>query len=166
METANVANVLGALAVRLTDEIRSNGGALELDPAAVAALIHLSKYPCESVEGLRRPLDLSHSGCVRLADRLVAGAYVERRSAANDGRSVALLLTRKGRALAEEALRRREEVLARALACLSLAERGTLGKLVGKILATEVGSPAAALRTCRLCDYEACQTCPLEALGA
>jgi DNA-binding MarR family transcriptional regulator len=165
MEASNVANILGALALRLTDEIRADMDALELDPAAVAALVHLSKHPGESIEGLRRPLGLSHSGCVRLADRLVAAAYIERGSAANDARSVALHSTRKGRALAAKALRQREEVLSRALACLSPAERATLGKLAGKILASEVGSLAAGLRACRLCDYEACETCPLDALG-
>jgi DNA-binding MarR family transcriptional regulator len=78
--------------------------------SAAAALVHLAQYAGEAIEPLRPPLALSHSGRVRLVDRLVDAGQLERREA-GDARGVALHLTRKGRAAAADGLRRREEVL-------------------------------------------------------
>lgn len=161
MDASNIANVLGALAFRLTDEIDDDLAELELDPKGVSAVVHLSKYPYESIEQLRVPLALSHSGCVRLVDRLAELGLARRSAAAHDARATELVLTRKGRALAARALARREEILLRAVHTLSPAEQEQLGALLGKLYAFEVTTRASALRACRLCDYAACKRCPL-----
>jgi hypothetical protein len=67
--------------------VLSDGGwsalvAAGLDPTAPAALIHLSKHPGESIDGLRTPLGLTHSGGVRLVDRRAREGYVARGPAA------------------------------------------------------------------------------------
>ncbi len=160
MDAANLTNVLGALVLRLGDAMRDAVAGPERDATAMTALVHLAKYPGESIQGLRGPLALTHSGAVRLVDRLAAAGYVERHDGA-DARAVALRLTRKGREVAEAVLRRREEVLARALRGLSAREREALGGLVHRLLANEAA--AAAARTCRLCDYAACRQCPVGA---
>ncbi|HVY31082.1 MAG TPA: hypothetical protein VHB79_31215 [Polyangiaceae bacterium] len=161
MDASNIANMLGALAFHLTYEIDGGVATTALEARAAAALVHLSKYPNESIEKLRVPVGLSHSGCVRLVDRLVEAGLARRASAAEDARAVGIALTRKGRALAAQVLERREGVLVRAVCSLSVAEREQLGTLVSKLLAFEINTPACALRACRLCDYRACQRCPL-----
>lgn len=159
MRPENVANLLGALAVLVADDV-SAAVARDHSPAEAAALSLLVKYPGASVEELRGPLELSHSGCVRLVDRLESTGYVERRSG-KDGRAVALVLTRKGRSAADVVMARRQDVLARALASLTAEERQTLGALVTKVLDRAVTVPRSAMRTCRLCDYDACERCPM-----
>jgi MarR family transcriptional regulator, negative regulator of the multidrug operon emrRAB len=160
MERATTANVLGALAVAITDRVRSvaDGKAA----TSSTALVHLSKYGDETIDALRRPLELSHSACVRMVDRLEEEAYVSRR-AGRDARSVAVRLTAKGRSKARAILRRREDALTEALAALSAAEQAQLGALLGKLLGALVSSEPEALRTCRLCDYAICpdEVCPV-----
>ena len=163
LTAANVANVTGAAVLALGDAIREVTTAGERDATATAALVHLAKYPGETVDALRGPLALSHSGCVRLIDRLAASGEVERRPGAEDRRSLAIHLTRKGKKAAQQALAARAEVLVSALSVLTEAEQETLGRLAAKVLAGRVGSIPVALRVCRLCDYEACVECPVAA---
>jgi DNA-binding MarR family transcriptional regulator len=165
MDDANLANVLGAFATRLTDLVRAALTATGHDASEAAALVHLSKYPGEAIEGLRAPLELSHSGCVRLVDRLVEAGLVERREA-GDGRAVALHLTRKGKEAAANLLRRREEVLARAVSSLGVQERDVLARVIQRLLPREVPTVSVALRTCRFCDYGACRVCPFGTVDA
>jgi len=160
MHPSNVANILGAFALRMSDEILTETVDKENDPSSIAALVHLSKYAGSSIEDLRAPLRLSHSGCVRVVDRLVEKKLIERREA-EDSRAVALLPTRKGRVVAEGALERREQRLVRALQSLSKAEQGMLAALLGRVLSGEVQTVSSALRACRFCDYGACQACPM-----
>ena len=161
MDDDTLANALGALAVRMADEVHAAVTSTGYDATAIGALVHLSKYPDQPIEGLRVPLELSHSGCVRLVDRLVEGGLVERRGGAPDARAVALHVTRKGREAAAVALRARQEVLARTIHLLSPNERASLEKLLRRLLPQEVPSERVALRACRYCDYGACRSCPL-----
>jgi DNA-binding MarR family transcriptional regulator len=160
MDPGNLGNVLGALALHLTDQMRAAAIGPDQDASAMTALVHLAKYPDDSIESLRVPLQLTHSGGVRLVNRLVAAGYVERRAGA-DARVVALRLTRKGREVAAEAVARREAVLARALQALAPAERDQLAGLLCRVLAHEVPTEAIARLACRWCDYNACQKCPV-----
>jgi DNA-binding MarR family transcriptional regulator len=166
MTPANVANVAGAAVMALGDAIREATVASEREQAATVALVQLSKYPGSSVDSLRGPLGLTHSGCVRLVDRLAASGHVERRAGAEDGRAVALHLTRKGQGAAQRALRARATALEEALSVLTAAEQETLGRLAARLITGRVTSESRALRTCRLCDYQACVACPVQALAA
>ena len=94
-----------------TESAASHGAA---GPAALTALDEF--LGGRSMDDLRRVLGLTHSGAVRLVDRLAADGCVERRAGA-DGRSVALVLTAKGRRVA------RRVRAARAEALESVAER-------------------------------------------
>jgi MarR family transcriptional repressor of emrRAB len=164
MKLRNVANLLGSLAVLITDEM-SEAVSREHSPAECAAILVLDKYPGASIEELRGPLALSHSGCVRLVDRLEGEGYVERR-AGTDARAVAISLTRKGRDAAAHARARREEVLLSAVSTLTRDEQEILGDLVTKLLDRKVVVPRVAMRTCRLCDYVACVSCPMHKFAA
>ena len=86
-----------------------------LGPSAPAALSALDGYlGGEPIDALRETLGLTHSGAVRLVDRLEAAGLAERRPGP-DGRSVAVALTPVGHAAAEAVRIAREEALEQAL---------------------------------------------------
>ncbi|HEY8515380.1 MAG TPA: helix-turn-helix domain-containing protein [Candidatus Binatia bacterium] len=160
MKPETAANIVGAFALAICDGIREavDGRA---GSQAAAALVHLSKYGDEPIDALRRPLRLSHPGCVRLVDRLEEQKLVVR-GAGEDRRARPLRLTPAGASAARTVLRRREAALRRALAALTPREQQTLGRLAAKALAALIEDEAQALTVCRLCDYGACpdDDCP------
>lgn len=163
MKSEAVANVLGAFAQAVTDSIEESiAKGLDQSRTSAAALVHLAKYPDETIEALRRPLALSHPGCVRLVDRLEKRRLLSR-GEGEDRRTRALRVTPAGRAAAKRVLGRRQAALSRALATLTASERDTLGRLAGKVLATLVRDEPHALSICRICDYDACPDteCPV-----
>src|SRR5689334_10806865 len=92
------ANLLAALALAVSDRIElAVARATGLEARAPAALLTLdSPGAAPTVSGLAAALKLTHSGTVRLVDRLAAGGLVERRPG-SDRRSVELALTPEGR---------------------------------------------------------------------
>jgi MarR family transcriptional repressor of emrRAB len=161
------ANLVGALAVALADQVTEAaaraGGHGASGPAALAAL----NGPAggASIDGLRRIVGLTHSGAVRLVDRLSAAGLVERRIGA-DQRSVALWLTPAGRRSARRVLAHREAVVEAALAGLPAADRAALVRVAERILPLLAEGPEGERRVCRLCDAEACGRpagrCPMQ----
>ncbi|MGB8650325.1 MAG: MarR family transcriptional regulator [Mycobacteriales bacterium] len=150
------ANLLGALALAVGDRQREAvaaeaGG--ESAAAALSALLHFLDAP--SVDLLRQVLGLTHSGAVRLIDRLEEQGLVTR-GPGPDGRTVSVTLTAHGRRTARRVGRSRARVLDSALGTLTPAERATLDRLTGKVLAGLVRAPGATRWTCRLCDTTAC----------
>jgi MarR family transcriptional regulator, negative regulator of the multidrug operon emrRAB len=108
-----------------------------------------------TIDGLARVTGLSHSGAVRLVDRLAAQGLVERRRGA-DQRSAALYLTPAGRRAARRVLADREASVHSLLSLLTDDQQARLGDLAVELL-TELGSaPEAEARLCRLCDVDAC----------
>jgi DNA-binding MarR family transcriptional regulator len=164
MSPENLGNVLGALATLFSDQMSAAVSSTGLQLAEATALSLLTTYPECSIEELRAPLGLSHSGGVRLVDRLAAAGHVERR-VGGDARSVALRLTRRGREAAAAAMAQRAEVLARAVHMLSREEQRVLGQLASKILEQAAPLPQMAEKTCRLCDHDACVVCPFAGFG-
>ena len=160
--TRRTANLLGAAVLGLHDELKSSvearSGHAGEAPAAITALGH---QPGLSNDGLSRLLGLTHTGSVRLVDRLVADGLVERRPAAGDKRGVALHLTEIGEALRREILADREAALEPLVARLSASEQKTLARLLGKLLTAVSRDDTHKLRICRLCDSSACSDCPI-----
>jgi MarR family transcriptional regulator, negative regulator of the multidrug operon emrRAB len=74
------ANLLAALALGIADRIRETieAGA-EHGAMASAALNTVGFFPGESIDALSKTLKLSHSGTVRLVDRLAEEGLVERK---------------------------------------------------------------------------------------
>jgi MarR family transcriptional repressor of emrRAB len=159
------ANLLGALALTLTDSV---GAALD-DEAGVtgtdaAALITLHNYAGESLDILRGVLGLSQPGMVRVVDRLERRGLLRRRRAERDARAIALELTPSGRRVAQAAARARGRAVHRALQALDAGEQRALAGLLEKMLAAETTGPVSARVICRLCDPDACghpQRCPV-----
>jgi MarR family transcriptional repressor of emrRAB len=163
---AREANLLGSLSLTVAGRMES-AVASPLGPSAPAALSALDGYlGGEPIDALRQALGLTHSGAVRLVDRLAAAGLAERRPGP-DARSVSVALTPAGQVAAAEVRTAREAALEDALAALTPAERAALTDLHEKLLAGLTGGAdrATARRLCRLCDVEACGhhrgTCPV-----
>src|SRR6266567_3796170 len=71
---SRAANLLGALALAVCDRLHEATEHLDdgLAASEPAALVTLAHYPGQSILALGRTLGLTHSGAVRLADRLAA----------------------------------------------------------------------------------------------
>ena len=177
---ARRANLLGAVATGLSDEMAGAMAAeAGLDGAAPAALVALLDFtPHGSVRALARVVGLTHSGAVRLVDRLERAGYAQRGPGA-DGRSLELALTPAGRDLAERLRAARERSLVAALAGLSAQQQAALGEicaqLVGGLTQRRLeqragGVDPAGGALCRLCDFGACGRpeglCPAAAAAA
>ena len=160
--TLRTANLLGAAVLGLHDELKQtvemrsgHGG------EAAAALTALGHQPGLSNDALSRLLGLTHTGTVRLIDRLVADGLVERRPAAHDKRAVALHLTAAGEAVRRGILEDREAALAPLVSRLSTPEQEILARVLGKLLVAVSRDDTHKLRICRLCDSGACDDCPI-----
>lgn len=160
------ANLLGALALAVSDGIReaTEGQASGLARSEPAALVTLAHYPGQSVGALARALGLTHSGAVRLADRLVAAGWA-RRVSAGPGRTLALHLTESGQLAASRVLARRQASVDRVVSGLEADQVAALEQLAGRLLAVLATDRASARRLCRLCDEPLCERdmrCPVD----
>jgi DNA-binding MarR family transcriptional regulator len=146
------ANLLGALGLALADRL-SAAAEPAAGRSAAAALVALSARAARpSIDALARIVGLSHSGTVRLVDRLERDGLVERRRGA-DQRSAALVLTPAGRRAARRVLTRREAGMQSVLSLLTADQQAALVTAAERILA-QLGPEEG--RVCRLCDFEAC----------
>jgi DNA-binding MarR family transcriptional regulator len=165
------ANLLGALALAVSDVIREAteqqaDGLTRSEPAALVTLAH---YPGQPVGTLGRTLGLTHSGAVRLADRLEACGRVCRTSPGR-GRTLALYLTEAGHQAAMRVLARRRVAVEQLVSRLTPDESAALERLMGRLLTAMTTDRASAHRLCRLCDEPMCAGgpgCPVDhAAGA
>ena len=163
----HVVNALGALSLVLADRINATTQAVAaLGPSAPAALAALHEFlDGGSVTRLSSVLGLTHSGTVRLVDRLEFEGLVDR-VGAEDARAVSVVLTRRGRRLALRIRQAREETLTSALSALTLDEVNHLATALDTMLTTvtlsriDERSAQNYARSqpwlCRLCDFAAC----------
>lgn len=161
------ANLLGALALAVTDRMalavtRATG----LSGSAPAALVTLeSPAGGATLDALCRALSLSHSGAVRLVDRLVAGGLVERRRG-RDQRSRELALTPAGRRAVRRIRAARESACDALLASLTADQRTELTGGQALVLGALDDQARGTPWLCRLCDRQTCRRgrggCPVE----
>jgi DNA-binding MarR family transcriptional regulator len=161
-----LANLVGALALALADQVRDatevvtgQGG------AAPAALVALHEFLAHgTMDQLRLAIGLTPSGAVRLVDRLVASGYVERQPGPSE-RSVALVLTADGRKAARRALVARSDAIDGVLRELSDGQRTSLHEITETLLGAITKQRLADRERhhtpsggwlCRLCDLGAC----------
>jgi MarR family transcriptional regulator, negative regulator of the multidrug operon emrRAB len=142
------ANLLGALALALADRLASGAAS---GSAAEALVTLYGRRAGTSIDAMAGTTGLSHSGAVRLVDRLAAAELVERRRGA-DQRSTALYLTPTGRRAARRVLAEREASMQSLLTLLTVDQQRELSGLVAAILAQLGAEPDAERRLCRLCD--------------
>lgn len=164
MSISRHANILGALALGLAEDIIDGvTGGSKLGATETAALALIDHEPGISINALRGGLALSHPGAVRLVDRLVDAGFMQRARHEGDGRAVALSLTSAGATACAAAIAGRDGAIARGLAALTPEEQGMMGALAAKMLRAMLRDEAHAYRTCRLCHFERCANCPIEA---
>lgn len=126
-----------------------------------AALALIGLEPGLSNDALRRILNLSHPGAVRLVDRLAEAGLVERR-AGRDARGIALHLTDAGVEMRQRLLDAREAVLGGIVARLSGKDRKTLAGLVQRMLPPLPDAIDSPHRICRMCNDQVCDECPFD----
>ena len=158
-------NTVGAFALALADEIRGATEAVTgMTGAAPAALVALQQFLAgRTTEDVAQATGLTHSGAVRLIDRLVGAGLVERRPG-RDGRSLAIVLTTKGRAVSRRVTAARATAIEAALGGLDRDDRSALLPLVQTLMATVTAGRLGARERgdepagwlCRLCDFESC----------
>lgn len=162
--TQRTENLLGALAVLVTDEMFALHSLPALaGPTARAMLNAIGQYPDASIELLRDAVALSHPAAVRAVAGLVDAGLVEKRAGV-DKRSVALALTASGRREVKRLQSARENILMRIVGHLDSDERRVLEDLMIKMLWHETRDPAQAMQLCRFCDDGPCLKagCPIE----
>ena len=156
-DRAATANVLGAVALAVAGQIPVTvtpaGGRSDSAAAALSALYHFPGHP--TVDRLGQVLGLTHSGAVRLVDRLADAGLVERTPGA-DRRSRSVHLTAAGRRAARRVSDRRIDYLSALLADLSPAETDALRELLGRVMGQVVQHKQGGAWICRMCHLQAC----------
>jgi MarR family transcriptional repressor of emrRAB len=155
MSHAHAANVLGALGLALADRLAA---AAERAGGASAATALVALYGTRAgarIDGVARVTGLSHSGAVRVVDRLQADGLVERRRGV-DQRSAALYLTPAGRRSARRVLAERRAAMHSVLSLLTDDQQARFNDLAHQLLAELASEPDAEGQICRMCDLEAC----------
>ncbi len=157
-------NLLGALAVACLDRQLAAMRADGLEEADLAALLFVRHKPGAMVGQVAEAAGLTHSGAVRVIDRLAAAGHVSR-APGRDRRAVALRLTPAGRAVVRRVLRARRRALDRMLSRLDAGDVATLGRIAGKLLGAEPQQVTDAWRICRFCERSVCLPagCPVAA---
>ena len=156
-DRAATANVLGAVALAVAGQIPVTaapaGGRSDSAASALSVLYHFPGQP--TVDQLCQVLGLTHSGAVRLVDRLAGAGLVERATGA-DRRSRSVRLTAAGRRAAHRVSDRRIAYLTSLLADFSPAETGTLHELLGRVMGRVVQHKRGGAWICRMCHLQAC----------
>ena len=162
--TQRTENLLGVLALLVTDEMNAQSTVASLAGATTRAMLNaVGQYPDSSIEVLRDAVDLSHPAAVRAVAGLVEAGLLEKKPGA-DKRAVALALTATGRREVKRMQTARERMLQRVVGRLDDDERVVFEDLLVKILWHETRDPAHAMQLCRLCDDGPCLEagCPVE----
>jgi DNA-binding MarR family transcriptional regulator len=162
--TQRTENLLGVLALLVTDEMNAQNTVAALAGATARAMLNaVGQYPDSSIEVLRDAVDLSHPAAVRAVAGLVEAGLIEKKPGA-DKRAVALALTAAGRREAKRMQTARDRMLQRVVGRLDDDERAVFEDLLIKILWHETRDPAHAMQLCRLCDDGPCLKagCPVE----
>jgi MarR family transcriptional repressor of emrRAB len=168
VQNPRTSNLFGALVLGVQDQLL---GRIEKESSigsqAAAALVTIGANVGCSVDFLRVALRLSHSGCVRLIDKLTATGLAARRGG-KDKRVVALFLTDAGQRRMQRILRTRRKYLDEVLQSLNPKEQKLLTPLLEILLKKVTTSEQEAESICRLCEETVCPQplCPVtQAVG-
>ena len=163
MHYARGSNLLGAFVTAVNDRMqRQTEQAIAMGGQARAALVTIGHNYGESVEFLSNILQMSHSGCVRLVDKLHEQALIERRPG-KDRRSLSLYLTPAGRDRQREVLRGRREALNSVFETLDERQQQQFVELLEVMLKAITHCKSDADIICRLCEEQTCaqSRCPV-----
>jgi DNA-binding MarR family transcriptional regulator len=157
--TERAANLLAATAQLVADSVTERlATVLPHGASAPAALVTVAHHPGLSIEQLRLALGLTHSGAVRLVDRLEADHLLRRDK--HRERALKLRLTPRGRRAVARIEQARIAAVADLLAVLSDQQQRQLDSVLAEMLAERTTSYEDLQRICRLCSFSACETEP------
>ena len=153
---AATANVLGALALAIADQLDATVSPASGGDSATAALSALDQFlEKPNVTRMRDVLGLTHSGTVRLLERLAAAGLVTRGSGP-DKRTRSVQLTTRGRRAARSAADQRAAYLEAVLDGLTPSETQTLHDLLSTLMSQVVNIKDGGAWICRRCNLRAC----------
>ena len=162
MDAAGV-NVLAAWLLAAGDDVRTSAATTGLSTGKAAALVLVSNNPGCSVDWLRARMGLTHSGTVRLVDRLAGADLLRRGTATHDGRAVALTTTSAGDEQVAQIHAVRTGVITRLLEDLPEATAAALLEVATVQLRSTPRNNVQADVTCRLCRLASCLPhCPVD----
>ncbi|MFB1295726.1 MarR family transcriptional regulator [Mycobacterium sp. pW049] len=163
-DTRRDLNVIAAWANAVSDVVRAAAersvGITGNGPAALVAIV---ADPGMSIDELRRVLNLTHPGAVRLVDRLVENGWVRREQ--GFGRAVCLKATAAGRRAERRLAAAREAAVRDLLAGIGEQDIHAIAELVEPVFGAVIDDVDAMRRLCRLCDRNVCAECPAETAG-
>ena len=162
MTIDRTANLIGALAFALADDVAAAIGDLVPDNVPPSAVALIGHAPWITVVELAGALRLSHSATVRLVDRMEAAGLVRRGKSDRDGRAVLLSLTDTGEEAAARISDARLASVQSLLKGLAPREQAAFGMIAEKALAALIRDGDHAVRICRLCTPKVCTDCPVE----
>lgn len=96
-------------------------------------------------------------------DRLAVEGLIERRDHSTDGRTRSLYLTPAGKVASDDVLTSRDHVIAEGLSILNPDELKILCDIAERVLRDRLENYEHSHRICRLCCYEGCTNCPIDA---
>lgn len=159
-------NLLGALALGVTDRMRSAvAQAMPLGGETASSVIVIGHAPKISIDQLSRILRLTHGGAVRLVDRLAERNLVDKQPSAIDRRIMTLTLTQNGLQVRDKLLALRRDALAALLERVAPEDLAPLERIAAIIVASLPENALSAMTTCRYCDERRCIDCPMEVFG-
>ena len=163
-ETDRTGNLLGALALAVTDKIRDvTARATGQGGMVPAALVQVGSEAGQSIDHLSRRLGLSHSASVRVVMQMEAKGWLTKsRTNEKDARMAKLHLTMEGQAAMAQILAQRRTFLQSLVGPLTRVEQENLTALLETILSRAVQTDDEAEQVCRLCDLSSCpqDRCP------
>ncbi|MCF6411507.1 MarR family winged helix-turn-helix transcriptional regulator [Pseudalkalibacillus salsuginis] len=157
-------NLLNAFATILTDKTQGlSKNELLLGDNVMPALVTIYHYPYQSVDFLSRALSLSHSGTVRLVNKIVEKEMIAKQKG-EDHRNIQLVVTTKGEEQIQQFFEKREVLFKHGIDMLNDEEKKWLESILEKILSTQANHLEQTRVICRLCNADAClhnNDCPV-----
>lgn len=160
-DRAHRLNVVGALGIALADAQANALAEFDRPLSDALALLAVHERRGCSVRDLAGTLGSTHSGAVRVVDRLEDRGELERTPGA-DRRALALRLTSVGHRIARRMLEARTASLERFMASVTVDHLTALSRLSDAVLRGGSRTPEEAWRLCRFCEHEVCRgrACP------
>jgi MarR family transcriptional regulator, negative regulator of the multidrug operon emrRAB len=156
-------NLLGAFVIAVHDQMLERiESELGLGGQAAAALVVIGFNQGRNVDFLSGALRLSHSGCVRVVDKLEEAGLVQRREG-KDKRVVALFLSAAGQRRMQVVLRTRSKYLDGLMQSLDARQQQQFTETIETLLYNMTSCNEHAEAMCRYCDEAACpqRDCPI-----
>lgn len=159
----HLANLLGVFASAVADDLAIGlRQRLGVGGSGTAALLAIDSWPIDSIGFLADVLEMSHSGTVRLVERLKREGLVEELPS-GDGRTVSVMLTRVGEDRVLLARRWRDSRLTEVVEQMTELEGNILNTALMRYMSSKPRTRTEARHVCRFCDHSVCRgaSCPV-----